>query len=349
MAMKPIVAAVTVIMLQACTRSITISEWKEFGATNLYTSSFTEKHHFIRADGMGNLYIGGYINKPDSTDNGSYSTKDYCILYKSMDYGRSWIKLPVDSMTGSIRAIAFKGRKIAVLRKPSPNGKVSVLISQNGGKSWCAINSFYDKYSDEQLYFNRNKSVIIIANSYGSKKIALKIYRDRIEKIPFAKDIKHLFFRKNRFVGIINNPDKSALIEYDANGKELSQKELFLKHPYFDAKQNRYGDIILYNMANPNNTFQIIRKGKSTLIDLSRRTDLLFFEPFVYKSLILVNCQFDPKQQFLGAPHIFLVSPDFGEKWREEKIPMPLITTPAILFQERFICGSGRGRLQERY
>jgi len=333
------VSLITLLVFTSCHST---KKWREFNSKKIAIAENTESYNFIKFDNKKNLYLGGLFYK-ETEDH-----KAFCLLYKSKDYGRKWSKLEVDSRPGEIQDIAFNKTSIVVVQKPLFYDRGSILLSKDGGKSWTSVYSYQNEYIIESISIDSSNTIYFITTSENRIKKLTKISATKVDTINFPADIKHLFFSKKEFIGITNSLKKSELIKYDLNANEISRKKLDLDKVYRDSKQNYNGDIVLYNMASLDNRFQIIRNDTNTLFDLRKFEDFIIFEPFIEDSLIIINSTYDPEHYFLGSPHIFLVSEDFGKTWKEEKIPSPSITRPATLKSKRFIAKAGRLSFQER-
>ena len=319
--------------------------WEEFIGKNLPDSK--EGYRVLRFGDQSNIYLGGSQSITTGRKDNQYQFEDFCILYESSDFGRTWKKLPFPKIKGEISLIDVHENTIVVVNQFVMNDSSQFLLSKNGGRNWTKLFSYPDDNYIQSVRLVADKAIRFIARERNGIQKVLSLSESKIDTFILPKGVRHVQLTDSGFIGIDYSPNSSFLIEYDQFGTIKSKSKIDLKKPYSLSKQNENGDILYYDSYSATDLV-LLRDGQFKNIELKGYSNYSVVEPYIEDSLILINGFYDEDAAFLGVIHTFLVSEDFGQTWSEEEIPSSMITEPGALKNGRFLTYAGIGRFQER-
>jgi len=94
--------------------------WEEFWGKNLPTSN--EGYAVLKFDDESNLYLGGEHTVTTGMVEDQYQFEEYCLLYSSNDYGRTWDKIHIPKLLGQISHVDVNGKSIVIVNRYTVTG-----------------------------------------------------------------------------------------------------------------------------------------------------------------------------------------------------------------------------------
>ena len=165
-------------------------------------------------DGLGNIYVAGFVNGSYSTTGGSI-----CLMKYSVDGDSIWHFVDPNTFTAQVKGISFDSQGNIILAGFELGGGISseyvtMKIDPDGNQLWHNTFNNYGPNETNNIYsmcVNQNDEIIVT----GTCDDAINFYTDLVT-IKYAPDGETVWLRQ--FNGPENYYDSAASIRCDVNG-----------------------------------------------------------------------------------------------------------------------------------
>jgi len=316
-------------------------QWEQFSASGLAKEN--EKYNDLTFADSLTGYLGGERMSSFVEVNHEWRSTNMTVLYKTIDQGKSWVKMPLN-LVGSVDKILTLGDTLIVLLQHVSSNSVYILRSIDGGRNWSTIFSDTKGIYIRDIKFNKpNKGYILIDDS--KKSVLLKFNSNRWDTIfTLSNGYSHSKIIQNKLFSVIPNYTTGESIGVLVTDITTLQYHLLHFDKPYSIWASTADDKFLYLSAYDNKAGKILKISDNDIktIGFKEYSDYHASQIFVYKNTWIAVASRNKDAAFLGVIHHFLISKDNGQSWTLEDFPESMYLDPAAIFEDKFFiayCG----------
>lgn len=297
-------------------------------------------------------YLGGARTILIGQITNQYELDNRTVLYKTIDRGKSWLKIPLD-YRGSVDRIIPFGDTLVVLLQDVTSDSVYIFKSENNGRDWKHLFSVSSSVYIRAIHFAQPDNGYLVTDD-GNQSFVLKFHHNKWDTILSVPNSRyHYKIIQNTLLSLIPEQttanSKGVTITDITTGKS---NELFFDKPYFIASSTS-NEKNLYLAASDHKTGKILEVSDTGIkvIGFGNYSDYDPDQLFVYNNTIMVIANRQKDVAPLGVIYSLLISKDNGQSWTLEEIPDPMYVKPATMYKDKFFmtyCGIGDLQIRDR-